>query len=189
MMTENTLIINKLPAELKHAIKLVYDNCGFELMNLKVSAESSAYGACSFELNGKAVQHRVSKITPTKVGQFVTIWKRNQEGITAPFDILDNIDFLIISSRSGDNFGQFIFPKSILAEKELITLNGREGKRGVRVYPPWDITTNKQATNAQSWQTKYFVTIKNGCESDLTLIKKLFNRMESPGDLPFRFKH
>ena len=60
------------------------------LINLKWNLESAEYGACSFKLNGKTIQFRVSKITPTKTGQFVTIWKRNKEGITEPFDNADN---------------------------------------------------------------------------------------------------
>ena len=47
----------------------------------------------------KKIQHRVSKITPTKNGQFVTLWKRNQNGITEPFDINDEIDFIIITVK------------------------------------------------------------------------------------------
>lgn len=60
--------------------ELVYDKCGFDLKDLKWNSENIEYGACLFTLNGKTIQHRVSKITPTKTGQFVTIWKRNKGG-------------------------------------------------------------------------------------------------------------
>jgi hypothetical protein len=174
MTAENPLTtLNPIHNDLKVVKELVYDKCGLDLTNLKQNLESADYGACSFGLNGKTIQHRVSKITPTKTGQFVTIWKRNKEGITEPFDISDDIDFIIITSKSGDNFGQFIFPKSVLADKGIITRNGKEGKRGIRVYPPWDIATNKQAEKTQSWQTKYFMAIKNDNLTDLNLIKKL----------------
>ena len=170
MTTENTLtIINSFHSDLKIAKELVYDKCCFNLTDPKLNAESLEYGACSFVLNCLTIQHRVSKITPTKTGQFVTIWKRNTKGITEPFDISDDLDFIIITSKNGDNFGQFIFPKSILAEKGIITKNGKEGKRGIRVYPPWDIATNKQAEKTQSWQSKYFLTInKNITNFNLT---------------------
>jgi hypothetical protein len=174
MITENTLtIINSFHSDLKVAKELVYDKCGFKMANPKLNSESEEYGACSFELDGKIIQHRVSKITPTKTGQFVTIWKRNKDGITAPFDILDDIDFIIITSKSVDNFGQFLFPKSVLMDKGIITKNGKKGKRGIRVYPPWDIATSKQAEKTQSWQTKYFLTIKNGNSTDLEMAKRL----------------
>jgi len=175
MKFENTLtIMNRFHNDLKIVKELVYDKCSFDLTNLKLNSESVEYGACSFVLNGKKIQHRVSKITPTKTGQFVTIWKRNKVGITEPFDIVDDIDFVVITTRSGDNFGQFIFPKPVLADKGIITQNGKKGKRGIRVYPPWDFGPNKQAEKTQSWQTKYFLTIQNDNSTDLEFIKQMF---------------
>ena len=174
MTTENTLtLLNSIHSDLKVVKELVYDKCGFDLTNLKQNEESKEYGACTFVLNGKTIEQRISKITPTKIGQFVTIWKRNKDGITEPFDNEDNFDFVIITARNEENFGQFIFPKLVLADRGIITRNGKEGKRGIRVYPPWDITTNKQAEKTQNWQTKYFVTIKNNNPTDLELTKKL----------------
>lgn len=163
-----------LPNDLRVAKELVYDNCGYKLTNLKFNTESIAYGACAFELNGKKIQYRISKITPRKSGQFVTIWKRNSDRITEPYDLSDDIDFIIISTKSGNNFGQFIFPKSILADKGIITRHNKEGKRGIRVYPPWDNVTNKQAEKTQAWQTTYFLTIRDENSTNLDLIKKLF---------------
>ena len=165
--------INSFHSDLKTAKELVYDPCNFDFSNPKLNSESTEYAACSFELNAKIIQHRVSKITPTKTGQFVTIWKRNQDGITIPFDLSDKLDFIIITARSEDNFGQFIFPKKVLANKGIITQNGKTGKRGIRVYPPWDIPNNKQAEKTQSWQIHYFLTIKTDNSTDFDLAKKL----------------
>jgi hypothetical protein len=177
MTTENTLSKqNSFHNDLKIVKELVYDKCGFDLKNAKLNIESVAYGACSFELNGITIQHRVSKITPTKTGQFVAIWKRNNYGLTEPFDVSDNLDFIVITARSDHNFGQFVFPKSVLADQGIISQNGKAGKRGIRVYPPWDIATNKQAEKTQSWQTKYFLTIKNDHSTDLDLTKKLYTK-------------
>jgi hypothetical protein len=44
-----------------------------------------------------------------------------------------------------------------LADKGIITKNGKEGKRGIRVYPPWDIATNKQAEKTQRWQMLFLM--------------------------------
>jgi hypothetical protein len=177
MTTENTLtLLNSIYKDLNVVKELVYDKCGFELTNLKQNLESKEYGACSFELNGKAIQQRIAKIIPTKTGQFVTIWKRNNNGITEPFDDSDSFDFVIITARNEDNFGQFIFPKLVLADNGIITRNGKIGKRGIRIYPPWDITTNKQAIKTQIWQTNYFLKIRIDNSTDLELAKKLLTQ-------------
>lgn len=167
--------INTFHEDLKIAKKWVYDKCNFNFSHPKLNVESIEYGACTFEVDEKKIQHRVSKITPTKNGQFVTIWKRNKKGLTEPFDIADDIDFIIITSRSADKLGQFIFPKSVLANKGIITQNGKSGKRGIRVYPPWDIPENKQAEKTQSWQINYFLNIKTDDSTNLALAKKLLN--------------
>jgi hypothetical protein len=155
-----------------------------ELTQLKQHAESVEYGACSFELAGQKIEYRRSKITPTKAGQFVTIWKRNKDGNTAPFDIADDFDFIIITSIKGEQTGQFIFPKTVLADKGIIAGNGKHGKRGMRVYPTWDIAPNNQANQTQQWQTKYFVEIKTNNTTDINLIRKLLNETAPPKTLP-----
>ena len=165
--------INSFHSDLKIAKEMVYDPCNFNFKNLEWNSQSLEYGACSFELDDKKIQHRVSKITPTKNGQFVTIWKRNQDDITEPFDINDEIDFIIISARSGNNFGQFIYPKSVLANKGIITQNGKSGKRGIRVYPPWDKPESKEAEKTKDWQLDYFLTITTDDSTDIVLAKKL----------------
>jgi hypothetical protein len=176
-------ITNILSADLLLAKELVYDKCGLAMSNAKLHSESKEYGACSFILNELNIEHRVSKITPTKAGQFVTIWKRNKQGITAPFDISDKMDLIIITSKSGNNSGQFIFPKQVLAAKGIVSQNGREGKRGIRVYPPWDIVTSKQALQTQCWQTKYFFTINKNDLPNVQLAKELFMNFNDRGAL------
>jgi hypothetical protein len=173
MIKANSKDNNNLQHHLYNAKTLVYDKCGFYLSELIIEDESQDYGACTFRLNRLKIKYRVSKITPTKTGQFVTIWKRNKEGVTKPFNLTDEIDFVIISSQNGDAFGQFIFPKSVLLEKGIITGKEKEGRRGFRVYPPWYTVTNKQAEKTQLWQTKYFLIIKPSDKTNLNLAKKL----------------
>lgn len=167
---------NNLPASALLSIKeLVYDKCNYEFSNLVIDSESAEYQACSFQLNSFEFIHRFSKITPTKIGQFVTIWKRNSRGITAPFDVLDNFDFIVITSKSDENLGQFVFPKSVLLAKGIISNNNTSGKRGIRVYPPWDIPKSKQAEKMQLWQLKYFYSITEK-SFDIKLVKKLLTK-------------
>lgn len=165
---------NIFSTELLQVKELVFDRCDFEFSNLVIDSESTEYQSCSFKLNSFQIIHRYSKITPTKIGQFVTIWKRNDNGITAPFDVSDYFDFIIITSKSGEDFGQFVFPKSVLLEKGIISDSNKSGKRGFRVYPPWDIPTSKQAEKTQNWQTKYFYSINNA-SFDIELVKSLLD--------------
>ena len=162
-------ITNSVHEDLKLA-ESVYSKYGFYLSKLKPAKESLAYAACSFQLNEKKIAFRVSKITPTKPGQFVSIWKRNGAGLTVPFDASDEFDFLIISSRVGDNWGQFIFPKSELIRNGVISKSAGGGKRGIRVYTPWDKLLNRQAEKTQSWQIRYFLALN---QLDIDLHEKL----------------
>jgi hypothetical protein len=155
------------------AKELIYDKQNLNFSLLKIDKESTEYEACTFELNGKTIIHRSAKITPTKIGQFVTIWKRNLKGQTEPFHIEDEFNFIIISAKNQNLFGQFIFTKSILLEKGIITGHKKTGKRGIRVYPPWDATTNKQAQKTQQWQIEYFIDFTNQANIDLILLKSI----------------
>lgn len=145
-----------LPKDLIIAKERVYDCCNFEVTQPHAALESADYDAYHFDLNGKHICYRTAKITPTKTGQFVTLWKRNTTGIIEPFTFLDRIDFVIISVRKNELYGQFIFPKSILLEKGIFSTASKEGKRATRIYPPWDETTSKQAQKTQQWQLDYF---------------------------------
>ncbi|MEC0126550.1 MepB family protein [Paenibacillus pabuli] len=48
--------------------------------------------------------------------------------------------------------GHFVFPKHVLLQRDIISDQGKGGKRAIRVYPPWDKPTSKQALNTQQWQ-------------------------------------
>lgn len=128
------------------------------ISNVTVHGESKEYAASHFLLNNKRVEFRLAKITPKKVGAFVTIWKRDKFGITRPFCETDKIDYIIVVCETEDIFGVFVFPKSVLLEKKIITANGVDGKRGIRVYPTWDIPNNPQSRKTQEWQIEYFTT-------------------------------
>lgn len=156
--------------------KLLFKTCGLSLSDLEPEAESQDYFAHSFKLNGQNVKFRTAKITPTKTGQFVSIWKRNDKGITEPFSIADDISFFIIATQKETNFGIFIFPKSALMEQKILSNNTIQGKRGIRVYPSWDTTTNKQAQKTQAWQLANFLDLSQEDGIDLEKAKVLLNK-------------
>ena len=133
----------------------------FAISNIEKDAECEEYLGFNFNINHLSVKFRKAKITPKKVGQFVTLWKRNEQKITEPFHENDQIDFVVIAVEDDAKLGLFIFPKSILIEKNILKKKKKEGKRGFRVYPDWVITENKQAEKTQNWQKDYFVEIEN----------------------------
>ena len=144
----------------------VFDVCNFNCSVPQPESESSEYGAYTFDINSKSIIFRVAKITPTKNGQFVTIWKRNDSGVIAPFDFSDPIDFVIITVRFENRLGFFMFPKIILVQKGVFSTAVKEGKRAIRVYPAWDKTTSKQAEKTQLWQSDYFFEINSGIKPE-----------------------
>ena len=153
--------------------QLVYEPLGLVLSNFALAAESQEYGACTFEVGGKRIVFRVAKITPTKIGQFVTFWKRIGRGPIMPFDIADPVDFFVISARDSQQFGLFVFPKKVLLEKEFVSKGGVGGKRAMRVYPSWDRPDSPQAQNTQAWQVQYFFELSSSC-FDRDRVQKLF---------------
>ncbi|WP_219118172.1 MepB family protein [Janthinobacterium sp. UMAB-56] len=121
-------------------------------------AESAQYGACRAELHGKRLVLRVAKTTPTKIGQFVTVWKRaHPDAEIAPLDEADPVDVVIIAVHDGAQHGFFIFPRSVLLERGVMSRAGTGGKRALRVYPPWCAPESVQAQRTQLWQTRCFV--------------------------------
>lgn len=160
--------------DLSIAQKLVYEPLGFTCQNIAKEMESAEYGAYTFELNSKRIKFRVAKITPTKVGQFVTLWKRNGTGPILPYDLADSIDLFVINVRHAKHIGQFVFPKAVLYEKGIVSKENKGGKRAMRVYPAWDITNNRQAAKTQAWQLMYFFEYQIDGDIDIMKAQQLF---------------
>lgn len=126
------------------------------ISNYQQDLESTAYNACSYEVDGEKIIERTAKITPKKIGQFVTCWKRNAKGITQPFEDSDNFDFFIIKVVDDNFAGYFKFSKAVLIKNGIISTENKEGKRGFRIYPIWRKPISKQAIKTQTWQLEYF---------------------------------
>lgn len=88
--------------------------------------ESEEYYGCNFQMNQLNFKFRKSKITPKKVGQFVTLWKRNNENQTAPFHENDNFDYYLIASEQENKLGFFLFTKIVLIEKQILSTDKKE---------------------------------------------------------------
>lgn len=158
--------------KLEETSKLVFEKLALKIQNLNIEKESQDYFAAQFELNDLKIIFREAKITPTKIGQFVTLWKRINEKPIQPFSISDDFDFVIINTKTAFNFGQFVFPKSILEQKGYLQSHSKKGKLGFRVYPLWDKTENKQAQQTQKWQLDYFIESPISVSKAMSLFSK-----------------
>lgn len=138
--------------------------------------EAREYGGFRFTLEGRQVVFRVAKITPTKVGQFVTLWYRPRvDGVIAPLDCTDAIDFVVIHAASEDHAGLFVFDRETLISRGVMSSNGVGGKRALRVYPPWSTPSARQALQTQRWQVGYFVDFAGSDENSARCVRDLFH--------------
>lgn len=138
-------------------------------------AESADYGALRFRLDEYAVVFRAAKTTPTKIGQFVTLWKRPVPGAEiAPLDADDPVDVVVVLASSGQQHGYFIFSKRILIEKGVFSSAAHGGKRAIRVYPPWSRPVAAQAVKTQQWQREYFLHCLPDGSADPAHARRLF---------------
>ncbi len=161
-------------SDLADALELVYKPENILCTEIQAETESVEYGAHSFKLNNYNIRFRVAKITPTKVGQFVTLWKRVAGGPIQPYDVADSVDLFVINVRKDSNLGQFVFPKTVLYEQDIVSSNAQGGKRAIRVYPPWDTGLNTQAKKTQKWQLKYFLDLSLNKPINQTQFKQLY---------------
>lgn len=134
-----------------------YTTLDFRLISIDLECEEYSGSTC--QLGPYPTKFRKAKVTPKKIGQFVTLWQRNAAGITAPFQLTAPFDFYLIAVQQEEHFGFFLFPKAVLGEQHILTTPSKEGKRGFRVYPDWDTPTSKQAIQTQQWQNLYFINL------------------------------
>ncbi len=148
--------------ELEQLQNSIFSKLNLIILNLQPDSECEDYLGCEFILNKTNIKFRKAKITPKKIGQFVTLWKRNlQNKQTEPFTSEDPFDFYIIFTECNNQFGFFFFPNSILSQKNILTSLSKEGKRGFRIYPDWDLPENKQAQKTQNWQKEFFINFSD----------------------------
>lgn len=130
--------------------------------------KGAEYGAVRFSLDGKPTLFRQAKHTPTKIGQFVTLWKRELPSRKiVPVDMADGIDRVLVFSDENDRFGLFVFSAAVLAQKAIFSRNLSGGKLAFRVYAPWTEPVADQARSTKTWQCNEFVELTDR-ESGLT---------------------
>ncbi|KNB60677.1 MULTISPECIES: MepB family protein [Chryseobacterium] len=160
--------------DLQHLQTSVFSKLHLIISQLQQDSECEEYLGYNFQISHFNIKFRKAKITPKKIGQFVTLWKRNPESRqTEPFHHEDLFDFYIIACDCAEKSGFFLFPKNILSHRHILTTLSKEGKRGFRVYPDWDFPENKQAKKTQDWQKEFFIDFSD--ENYLKKFVSIFN--------------
>ncbi len=167
--------LDAIHSDLLATQELVYNPCKLKYSTPLPEEQNAEYGAYTYNLGARFIRFRVAKITPTKIGQFVTLWERSEAGPIKPYDLSDPADFFVISTRQSNSFGQFVFPKAELCDRDIVSKQGEGGKRAMRVYPPWDNPTSRQAQKTQAWQLNYFLEIPQNESVDYDRVRKLYS--------------
>ncbi|MFS0614993.1 MepB family protein [Lederbergia ruris] len=154
--------MNNFFTALTYVNKMVYESNHLTAKSVQEEKQNSKYGAGTFQLSSKTVRFRVANITPTKVGQFVALWEKDENDKNQPYSYDEAPDLLVITTfKNKHEFGQFIFPKEILLKQNILRSSSTKGKMAIRVYPSWDRPTSKQAMKTKKWQLPYFVDMSH----------------------------
>lgn len=149
---------------------LFFDKLGLKIIAMETDSLASDYAGLTIKLQHGVLKYRKAKVTPKKNGLFVTLWKRNIAGISVPYHTNDHFDCCIIEVEHAKQVGFFVFPKNLLIEKAIVSTNLKEGKRGFRIYPDWDVPQSLQAQKTKEWQSSYFISAAATNESKLSKI-------------------
>ncbi|WP_202814080.1 MepB family protein [Arthrobacter alpinus] len=152
------------------ASRQMWEQWGLPVVDAVPEPESGEYQAHTLYLAGRRAVFRVAKTTPTKVGQFVTLWQRSVAGPIRPFDMSDGVELFVVQAGVGAGLGMFMFPLAVLAHHGVLSVSGKGGKRAMRVYPPDVETTSAQARRTQAWQCEYFLAPDASAERVRALI-------------------
>lgn len=148
-----------MTSELKQLELLLFNHFGLQFSNCTKEEECEEYMGFNCCIETIPIKFRKAKVTPKKNGQFVTLWRRNEQKTTEPFTANAPFEFFIIVTATTKQLGCFIFPKHILVQQNILSTTKKEGKRGFRIYPEWDIPTSNQAKKTKLWQNNYFINL------------------------------
>lgn len=167
--------MNEFNKALTYVNELLYAPHHLTIKNIQEETQNADYGAGLFQLDSKSVRFRVAKITPTKVGQFVSFWEKDAANKNQAFSYENATDLLVINTfHNNGDFGQFVFPKEVLLQQNILKTANTKGKMAIRVYPSWDTPTSKQAIATKKWQSPYFVKVDATSRLSIHELLKLY---------------
>lgn len=130
-----------------------------EVLSVAPEPDNASYGAQILATSAGTIRIRAGNVTPTKAGVFIAVWRRLESGQTGPFTHSDGVDFLLVTAQENERAGAFLIPTATLATRSIVSVAGKGGKRGFRLYPPWLTELNPQASRSQRWQAEFFQTL------------------------------
>lgn len=75
-MNKGGVFLNNFNDTIRHLNNIVYKPNNLIITNLKEEKQNAEYAGCLFHLNNKTIRFRKSKITPNKIGQFVSFGRK-----------------------------------------------------------------------------------------------------------------
>ena len=119
---------------------------------IEVEEQNSDYESGVARIGEERWRIRTARITPTKSGAFVAVWKRGEDGATRPFSAEESMSGLFVFVEEQERFGVFRFTTAHLISLGYVSSDLHPGKRGFRVYPAWCTELNPQASRTQRAQ-------------------------------------
>ncbi|MBM6615131.1 MepB family protein [Desemzia sp. RIT804] len=154
--------MNNFHVALAYINKRIYEPNCLTIELIQEEKQNSKYGAGAFNIGSKRIRFRVANTTPTKIGQFVVFWEKDEKNVNQPYAYEKAPDLLVVTTFKKDGrFGQFIFPKEVLFKERILSSRSTKGKMAIRVYPSWDKPASKEAINTQQWQLPYFIDMSD----------------------------
>jgi hypothetical protein len=126
---------------------------------VQVEEQNSDYESGVVRIGNEQWRVRTARITRTKPGAFVAVWKRNEGGSTRPFTADESMSGLLVFVEEQERFGVFQFTPAHLISLGYVSSDLHPGKRGFRVYPAWCTHLNPQASRSQRAQAASFAEL------------------------------
>lgn len=89
------------------------------ITNLKEEKQNAEYAGCLFHLNNKTIRFRKSKVTPNKIGQFVSFWEKDENMRNRAFSYEAAPDLLVITCIADNKLGNLFFLKRFFLKKNI----------------------------------------------------------------------
>lgn len=129
------------------------------LVRVEPEEQNSDYESGTTTIDGQRWRLRTARVTATKPGAFVAVWRRSRQGNTEPFPADESVAGLAVFVEQGANRGVFWFTGEHLRELGITSSERQAGKRGFRVYPAWCAGLNREAARSQAAQAAAFVQV------------------------------